>query len=245
MIDFSDRVLVLTGACGGIGRAVARLFFDHGALLVLTDIDAAALDAAASDLGGGERILTVVQDAARADDADKVADLCQTRFGGCDFVVNSAGIYKEGLLAEMDDETWRQTIAVNLDGTFYTCRAMTPLMRDGGAIVNLASVAGHRGSFRHGHYAASKGGVMGLTKSLAWELAPAVRVNAVSPGIIDTPMVKPLMEARGPQLLEATPLGRLGTSEEVAGVIAFLCSDLASFVTGETIHVNGGLYIAG
>ena len=244
MIDFTGRTLVLTGACGGIGRAIARLFHAHGAALVLTDLDADALANLASELGG-ENVATLVQDASRADDADRLADFCGTRFGGCDFVVNSAGIYKEGLLAEMSDEAWRETIAVNLDGTFYTCRALAPLMRDRGAIVNLASVAGHRGSARHGHYAASKGGVMGLTKSLAWELAPKVRVNAVSPGIIDTPMVAPLMAARGPYLMESTPLGRLGTADEVAGVVAFLCSDLASFVTGETVHVNGGLYIAG
>lgn len=244
MIDFAERTLVLTGACGGIGRAIAKLFHAHGAALVLTDLDANALARLADEIGG-DTVATLVQDASRADDADRLADFCSTRFGGCDFVVNSAGIYKEGLLAEMSDEAWRETIAVNLDGTFYTCRALAPLMRERGAIVNLASVAGHRGSFRHGHYAASKGGVMALTKSLAWELAPKVRVNAVSPGIIDTPMVAPLMAARGPYLMESTPLARLGTADEVAGVVAFLCSDLASFVTGETVHVNGGLYIAG
>jgi 3-oxoacyl-[acyl-carrier protein] reductase len=112
-------------------------------------------------------------------------------------------------------------------------------------VVNIASMAGHRGSYQHAHYAAAKGAVLSFTRSLALELAPRVRVNAVSPGLIDTPMVRPLMAARGPQLIEQTPLKRLGTSEEVARVIAFLCSDWASFITGETVHVNGGLYIVG
>ncbi len=144
----------------------------------------------------------------------------------------------------MTDEQWRETIGINLDGVFYTCRAIAPLLRDGGAIVNIASMAGHRGSYQHAHYAAAKGAVLSFSRSLALELAPRIRVNAVSPGLIDTPMVKPLLAARGDELLAATPLKRLGQPEEVARAIAFLCSDWASFITGETLHINGGLYIA-
>ncbi len=110
-------------------------------------------------------------------------------------------------------------------------------------MVNIASMAGHRGSYQHAHYAAAKGAVLSFSRSLALELAPRVRVNAVSPGLIDTPLVQPLLKVRGPQLIDQTPLKRLGTSEEVARVIAFLCSDWASFITGETVHINGGLYI--
>ncbi len=144
----------------------------------------------------------------------------------------------------MDDGHWRNGIGVNLDGVFYTCRAAIPRMAEGGAIVNVASMAGHRGSYSHADYAAAKSGVLGFSRSLAIELAPKVRVNAVSPGLIDTPMVQPLMRAKGDVLLDMTPMKRLGTGEEVGRVVAFLCSDWSGFVTGETIHVNGGLYIA-
>jgi 3-oxoacyl-[acyl-carrier protein] reductase len=118
-------------------------------------------------------------------------------------------------------------------------------MNDGGSMVHIASVAGHRGSRQHAHYATAKAGVLGLARSLAQEFAPRnIRVNSVSPGIIDTPMVNDLMRGKGDYILASTPLGRMGTPDEVAGVIAFLASDLASFVTGETVHVNGGYYIA-
>src|SRR5690606_40591374 len=126
---------------------------------------------------------------------------------------------------------------------FYTCRVIAPLLREGGAIVTIASVAGHRGSYQHAHYAAAKGAVLAFSRSLALELAPRIRVNAVSPGLIDTPMVQPLLDVRGEELIAAMPLKRLGRPEEVARAIAFLCSDGASFIHGETLHINGGLYI--
>ena len=144
----------------------------------------------------------------------------------------------------MTDEKWAETIGINLDGVFYTCRAAVPKLRDGGAVVNIASMAGHRGSYQHAHYAAAKGGVLTFSRSLMHELAPrGIRVNCVSPGLIDTPLIQPLLAVQGDTLLKATPLKRLGTTEEVAKAIAFLCSDWASFVNGETLHINGGLYV--
>jgi 3-oxoacyl-[acyl-carrier protein] reductase len=144
----------------------------------------------------------------------------------------------------MTDAAWRACLAVNLDGTMALCRAAVPHMGEGGAIVTLASIAGHRGSAGHAHYAAAKGGVLAFTRSLAAELSPrGIRANAVSPGLIDTPMIAAMMAERGPSLVAQTPLRRLGTAAEVAGAVLFLASDLASFVTGETLHVNGGLYI--
>ena len=166
------------------------------------------------------------------------------RFGGLDHLVTSAGLYRDAMIATMDDTEWRRSIAINLDGVFFSCRSAIPHLKSGGAIVNIASMAGHRGSFNHGHYAAAKGGVLTLSRTLALELAPKIRVNAVSPGLIEGPMVQPLLAARGPQLMEATPLKRLGTADEVARCVLFLCSDAASFVTGETLHVNGGLHVA-
>jgi 3-oxoacyl-[acyl-carrier protein] reductase len=245
MADFGGKTLLLTGANGGITRATARAFFAAGANLVLSDLDADGLATFAAGLdASGTRIVTLKGDATHSADADAAVAAAQQRFGGLDFLVTGAGLYLDQLIGTMTDAQWRQAIGVNLDGVFYVCRAASKALRDGGAVVNIASMAGHRGSYQHAHYAAAKGAVLSFTRSLALELAPRVRANAVSPGLIDTPMVKPLMATRGAQLIEATPLKRLGTPDEVASVIVFLCSDAASFVTGETIHINGGLHVA-
>ncbi len=245
MFDFAGKTLLLTGANGGITRAVARVFFQCGASLVLSDINDAGLKGFGTELDpSGKRVVTLKGDATKSADSHAAVTLAQARFGGIDFLVTGAGLYLDQLVGTMTDEQWRQTIAINLDGVFYSCRAAAKALRDDGAIVNIASMAGHRGSYQHAHYAAAKGAVLSFSRSLALELAPRVRVNAVSPGLIDTPMVVPLLKARGPQLIDQTPLKRLGTPEEVARVIAFLCSDWASFVTGETVHINGGLAIA-
>lgn len=246
MFDFEGKVLVLTGANGGITRAVATTFFELGANLVLSDIQSDSLTRFASTLDPeGVRIATIRHDAQRSEDARALAAFARERFGGADFLVTGAGLYRDQLVDGMCDKQWHETIGVNLDGVFHTCREIAPLLRDGGAIVNIASMAGHRGSYGHAHYSAAKGAVLSFSRSLALELAPRIRVNAISPGLIDTPLIKPLLAARGEQLVAATPLKRLGTPQEVARAIAFLCSDWAGFVNGETLHVNGGLYIVG
>lgn len=245
MFDFSGRTLFLTGANGGISRAIARTFFDLGANCVLTDIDHDGVAAFARELDPtGARTLALRQDAASAAEADAALAAAHARFGAVHALVTSAGLYRVRLVGDMDDAHWRSGMGVNLDGVFYTCRAAIPFMAEGSAVVNVTSMAGHRGSYAHADYAAAKSGVLGFSRSLAIELAPKVRVNAVSPGLIDTPMVRPLMAAKGEVLMDMTPMKRLGTGEEVARVVAFLCSDWAGFVTGETVHVNGGLYIA-
>lgn len=244
MIDFSRKVLLLTGANGAIGRAITTLFHRHGATCALTDLDIDGMTAFARELDpGGERVLALRQDAALAVDAERVVEATVARFGRIDALVTAAGLYRDRLVSEMSEAEWRQSIAINLDGVFHSCRAAIPHLAEGSTIVNIASMAGHRGSYAHAHYAAAKGGVLSLSRSLALELAPKIRVNAVSPGLIEGPMVQPLI-ARKPELIQTTPMKRLGTADEVAGVVAFLCSDLARFVTGETIHVNGGLHIA-
>jgi len=244
MISFEDKVLAMNGANGGIARATAERFHDAGAKLFLTDIDAAALaDFAASLDPGGRRIVTVPQDVSQAGEAEAAAAACREAFGEIDFLVPAAGLYRSAKIAEMPVEEWRRSIAVNLDGIFYTCQAFLPLMRDGGSIVTLSSLAAERGSHSHAHYSAAKGATISFTRSLALEVAPRLRANCVSPGIIDTVMVQSLMAAKGDALLDATPLGRMGTADEVAGTIAFLCSDLAAFITGETLQVNGGIHI--
>ena len=158
--------------------------------------------------------------------------------------MTAAGLFPPAPLEEIDDEAWRNVLAINLDGVMFCSRAAAPLMGEGASMVHIASLAGHRGAVRHAHYAAAKGGVLALTRTLAAELAPrGIRANAVSPGLIDTTMIEPVMARRGDIILATTPMARVGTPDEVAGVICFLASDLASFVTGETIQINGGLYI--
>jgi len=143
----------------------------------------------------------------------------------------------------MTDEQWRRTLSINLDGVFYLLRRAAPHLTEGSSIVNLTSLAAFRGAFSNAHYGATKGAPVSLTRALARELAPSTRGNAVAPGIIETPMTRELLNVRGDASLQQTPIGRFGRPAEIASVIAFLCSDAASFITGETIQANGGLYM--
>jgi len=244
MITFTEQTLAITGAASGIGAAVARLCHQHGANLVLMDREADALAALADEFATPSRVLICPLDVTQSASLAAAFEQAQARFGGIDHLVPSAGIYRPAPLASMTDAEWADTISINLDAVFRTCRAALPHLRDGGSIVTVASIAGHRGSAQHTHYSASKGAILAFSRALAQEVAPRLRVNIVSPGIIATPMTPGLIRERGERLLSQTPLGRFGTADEVAGVIAFLCSPLARFVTGETIHVNGGLYMA-
>jgi 3-oxoacyl-[acyl-carrier protein] reductase len=168
------------------------------------------------------------------------------RFGRLDFLVTAAAVYEDHLFETMTDAQWRRTLSIDLDGVFYACRRAAAAMRDGGAIVNLASEAAHVGGSRaHAHYGAAKAGVLALTRSIARELAPRIRVNAVSPGTIDTPMVARFLAAHGPAYVETIPMRRLGTPRDVARPVAFLCSEAAGYITGTTIHVNGGSFTGG
>jgi 3-oxoacyl-[acyl-carrier protein] reductase len=246
MFNFNDRVLLMTGANGGIGREIAKLFFQFGARLLLADQDESGLREFASSMGGDDaRIVTIGMDAANSGDAAKAVRLAVDLFGGIDFLVPSAGHYEVQPFASMTDEQWHKTLGINLDGVFYICHHAFRALRENSAIVNLTSVAAHRGSYYNAHYGSSKGGVLALTRCLARELAPRTRVNAVSPGIIETRMTADLIRLRGAESIDQTLLKRLGRASEVATAIAFLCSDGASFITGEVLHVNGGLYVAG
>lgn len=244
--DFSNRVLLLTGAAGGIGSEVAAIFREAGAKIALADHDVASAAVLAARIDPREEHTLVLRyDAEDPASATSVAQATADRFGGIDHVVTCAGIYLDQDVAQMTTDQWRRTLAINLDGTFYLIRAALESIRNGGSIVTVGSLAGHRGSPRHAHYAASKAGVIGLTRTLAGELGPRLRVNGVSPGIIATTMTDAMISERGGTVVSQTPLGRFGTPSEVASVIAFLCSDGASFVSGEFVHVNGGLFMAG
>jgi len=245
MFNFQGKTVLITGASGGIAISCIKKLYNAGAQLVLSDLNLEALEKFASELDPtGQRILALAQDVSNSQQANDVVAAAVARFGGIDILIPCAGLYLECALKDMSDQEWLKVTAVNLDGVFYTIRAAIPYLRSGGAIVNVTSMAGHKGSLNHGHYAASKGAVLNLTRTLAMELAPNIRVNNVSPGLIDTPMIRQLMAEKGEKLLDQTPLHRLGHSDEVADAILYLASDFASFITGETLHVNGGLYIA-
>lgn len=245
--DFTDRIALITGAAGGIGGALARLLASSGATVVLADLDVKAVNRLASEIvADGGRTLSVALDAGDADSVDALVDAVRDAYGRIDFLVPSAGVYPTADVTEISDDDWRLTQRINLEAVFLLTKRALQLMPDGAAIVNVASIAGHRGSPGHAHYAASKGGLIAFTRSLAAELGPrGIRVNVVSPGIIETDLTVDVRAMKGAEWVAATPLGSNGQPEEVAAVIAFLLSDAAAFVHGEAVHVNGGLFMAG
>ena len=249
MITFQNKTILITGASGGIGAAAAKLFHGAGANLVLTDLDTDQVEkkaVALTQVSKAEgRIQTYALDVADASACHTVAAAASETFGGIDAVVNCAGIYvyKEGLLTDLTLEQWHRMIDINLTGCFNICKATIPHLKQGSAIVLIASVAASRGSFMHSSYAAAKNGVIGLARSLALELAPKTRTNVISPGLINTQMAGPMVADRGDAVKAAIPLQRFGEAVEAAGAIAFLCSDLASYISGVTLNVNGGMYI--
>lgn len=235
-------IAIVTGATGGIGREIVSELARAGRRVLAVDLDAEALGRLEAGLGGSGRVETFAGDCT---DPAVIADIVGTAAQeGVDAVIPCAGVYLDAPFAELPDAVWETTMRVNVDAVFRLLRAVTPHLVAGASIVTITSIAADRGSVGHAHYAASKGAIAALTRTLARELAPGVRVNAVAPGVIDTAMTQGLVASNGSGILEQTPLARYGTPAEVAGVVAFLCSPAAGFITGETIRVNGGLHIA-
>jgi 3-oxoacyl-[acyl-carrier protein] reductase len=233
----------VTGGSRGIGAAITRELARGGARVAVNYRGSReAAEAVAGEIGG----IAVQADVSQADEAKRLVDDVESELGDIDILVNNAGITRDTLLARMGDEDWQQVLATNLGGPFHTCRAVVRKMmrRRAGAIVNLTSVVGVHGNPGQANYAASKAGVIGFTKALARELGNrGVRVNAVAPGYITTELTDVLSEEMRELILSNTPLGRLGSPEDVAGAVRFLCSDEAAFVTGEVLLVDGGLGI--
>jgi 3-oxoacyl-[acyl-carrier protein] reductase len=250
MIDLTGQTALITGGGRGIGRAAALLLARSGADVAISyHTRAAEAEATARDVRSlGRRAYATGGDLADPGVAERLAAGVKREFGGLDIFVANAGVWpaEEVRLGDMPVERWRNTLQANLDSVFVSTRAVLPLMRTGGRVVIVSSTAGQRGEAFHADYAATKGALISLTKSLAIEYAPSFVVNCVAPGWVDTEMSAPAYSPDNRERISASiPLGRIATAEDVAGPILFLCSDLARHVTGEVLNVNGGSVLCG
>jgi NAD(P)-dependent dehydrogenase (short-subunit alcohol dehydrogenase family) len=250
MIDLKERVALVTGGSRGIGKACCELLGRAGARVAVNyrvERPWAELLVQQIEEAGGEAF-ALSADVSLPEDANMMVDETVDRFGRIDILVNNAGIWKGAPVEEISDAEWNEMIGINLTGTFNMIRAAVPYMKSsgGGRIINVSSTAGQRGEALHCHYAATKGGVIALTKSLAAELAGSgILTNCVAPGWVETDMSEAVLEEDREGVVSAIPLGRVGTPEEIAGAVLFLASDLSTFVNGEIVNVNGGAVLCG
>jgi 3-oxoacyl-[acyl-carrier protein] reductase len=243
----AGRVAMVTGGTRGIGLAIARLLADDGASVVVSGRDPGRLESAAKELEAlGASVLAVAADAAKREDADRLVEAARERFGRIDVLVNNAGITRDQLLVRMKDADWDTVMETNLRGVFLMTRAVGKVMmrQKSGRMINISSAAGAMGNPGQVNYSAAKAGVIGLSKAAARELAHwNILVNAVAPGLIETDMTATISAEAREGLMQQVPLKRIGTAREVAEVVRFLAGDGAGYITGQVIHVNGGLYM--
>jgi NAD(P)-dependent dehydrogenase (short-subunit alcohol dehydrogenase family) len=247
MLDFKDKVVLVTGAGRGIGRAIAESFASHGALVAANDITPVNLDETVRRIAvAGGRSKDYIFDISMKMPVQALVEAVLQDWGRIDILVNNAGVEPHAALLDMDEWDWRRTIDVNLSGSFFTMQSVGRVMREqgGGAIVNIASIAGRAHGLKdRAAYVASKTGLIGLTREAARELAAyQIRVNAVCPGVIETEMTAALRqdEAMLQRWLADIPQGRLGLPEDVVNLVLFLCSDGAAYLTGQAINIDGG-----
>lgn len=242
-----DRIAVVTGASRGIGRSIALALAAGGAKIVAADISLEGCEALVAELAkGGTEGLAVQCNVAVAEDAERLIAAATEKFGRVDILINNAGITRDGLLMRMKDEEWDAVLNVNLKGAFVCTRAASKVMSKQryGRIINIASIVGQMGNAGQANYCASKAGLIGLTKSVARELARRnVTANAVAPGFIATDMTDALPEKARQELAAQIPMERLGSADDIANAVLFLASDDSAYITGQVLAVNGGMYM--
>lgn len=243
MFDLTGKGALVTGASGGIGAAIAKALHANGATVALSGRKVAALEALAAELGG-ERVHVVPGELSDSAQVEALAEKAEAALGAVDILVNNAGLTRDMLFMRLSDEMWEEVIAVNLNGTFRLTRAITKSMmrRRYGRVVTITSVVGTMGNAGQANYAASKAALVGMSKSLAQEIATRnVTVNCVAPGFIQTAMTDVLNDKIKEATLAKIPANRFGKAEDVAAAVAFLASGEAGYITGQTLHVNGGM----
>jgi 3-oxoacyl-[acyl-carrier protein] reductase len=242
MFKLDGKTALVTGASGGIGRAIAEALHAQGAVVALSGTRVAALEELAAALG--ERAHVIAADLGDPAEADRLVKECEAAMGSLDILINNAGLTRDTLLLRMKDEDWQSVLDVNLTAGFRLARAALRGMmkRRWGRIIAISSIVGVTGNPGQANYAASKAGMIGFSKALAQEVAArGITVNSIAPGFIETPMTDGLTEAQKARLLEAIPIGRLGSPADIAAATLYLASDEAAYVTGQTLHVNGGM----
>lgn len=242
MFDLSGKTALVTGASGGIGGEIARALHQAGAVVTLSGTRRAPLEALASDLG--ERVFVETCDLSDAASVEALPKAAAAAMGSVDILVNNAGITRDNLFMRMSDDEWQSVLDVNLTSTFRLCRGVLRGMMKArwGRIVNISSVVGATGNPGQGNYAASKAGMVGMSKSLAAEVASrGITVNCVAPGFITTAMTEKLNDEQKARILTQVPAGRMGEAAEIAAATLYLASPEAGYVTGTTLHVNGGM----
>lgn len=241
-MDFTNKTVIVTGSVRGIGRAIAEQFAGLNANVVISDLDEETVERAVGEIGG--TTVGFKADVAKAADIDRLFEKTVERFGRVDIVVNNAGIARDSIMIRMAEKDWDMVLDINLKGAFLVTKAAARIMMKQryGRIVNISSVVGLSGNAGQANYAASKAGLIGLTKSSAKELASrGITVNAVAPGFIATEMTEALPEAAKQQFLERMFLKRPGSPQDVAAAVLFFASDEASYITGQVLAVDGGL----
>ena len=244
-IDLTGKTSIVTGSSQGIGESIVRALHAAGSNVVINyfeddgGVNREKASAVASSLG--ERATIAAGDVRNQEQMEAVVEKAISEFSGLDILVNNAGILRDRTLKKMNEAEWQDVIDTNLSGVFHSCKAVVDKIAEGGRIVNIASLAAATGFFGQANYVAAKSGVIGLTKVLSKELARKnITVNAVAPGVINTEMGESIPEDNKKWMIAQVPLGRFGEPDEIADVVLFLASDLASYVSGQTIHVNGG-----
>jgi 3-oxoacyl-[acyl-carrier protein] reductase len=247
MAELEGKIALVTGAAQGIGRAIAETLAKEGAVLALADVNEAKLAATTAELvAAGVKAEAFVINVASQESIEAGAKAVLDRFGKVEILVNNAGITRDNLMLRMKKADWDLVIGINLTGAFLLTQALLSAMLKNrwGRIVNIASVVGRAGQAGQVNYAASKAGIIGLTRSLAREVGSRhITVNAVAPGYIETPMTAVLTEAQNSAMLATVPLGRRGLPQDVANAVEFLASERASYITGHVLDVNGGMFM--